>query len=76
MSPDEQMEVQRSTLQLILKKQLTSDQWTQLERLARQGEIAAVELARTLMAATADAELKKAVNQLKRGLHPLLPLDR
>lgn len=75
MSPGEQWEAQRSTLQLILKKQLTSDQWTQLERLARQGEIMAVELARVLIAATAGAELKEAVNQLKRRLNPLLPLD-
>lgn len=74
-SPSEQWESQRSILQLILKKQLSSGQWSQLEALACAGEIQAVDLTRTLIAATASSELKEAVAQLKRRLNPLLPLE-
>ncbi|GGS05427.1 replication initiator protein A [Deinococcus sedimenti] len=74
-SPVEQWESQRSTLQLILKKQLNADQWSQLEALACAGEIQAVDLTRTLIAATASTGLKEAVDQLRRRLNPLLPLE-
>lgn len=73
-SPGQQWDAQRSTLQLLLKKQLNPEQWAQLEFLATSGHIHAVELTRTLVAAKARATLAEEVNQLKRQLNPLLPL--
>jgi plasmid replication initiation protein len=72
--PEIQWAAQRATLQLILKRHLNADQWAQLEALALRGEIQAVELTRSLVAATATSSLAQQVNQLKGRLNPLLPL--
>lgn len=74
-SPEQQWAAQRSTLQVLLKKHLNAGQWSQLEHLARRGEIGAVALTRELLEATARSGLPEQIGRLKRRLHPLLPAE-
>ncbi|MDV6376270.1 replication initiator protein A [Deinococcus arenicola] len=74
-SPTEQWTAQRTTLQMLLKKHLNAGQWSQLEHLALCGEIGAVALTRELLEATARSALPQQINQLKRRLNPLLPVE-
>ncbi|SMB78521.1 replication initiator protein A [Deinococcus hopiensis] len=74
-STSQQWEAQRATLQLMLKKHLNAQQWSQLEDLAQRGEISALELSRTLVGAAAGASLPEEIDRLKRRLNPLLPLE-
>ncbi|QFP78533.1 replication initiator protein A [Deinococcus sp. AJ005] len=73
--PAEQWTAQRATLQMLLKKHLNAAQWSQLEHLAQRGEIGAVALTRELLEATARSAVKEQIDQLKRKLNPLLPVD-
>lgn len=75
-SPAEQWQAQKATLQILLKKHLTREQWLRLEELCCSGEVQAVSLSRTLSGAISSVTVLKAeVEQLKRKLNPLLPLD-
>lgn len=74
MSPEQQWEAQKGTLQLYLRKRLNKDEWDRLEERCRTGDIQAVTLARTLAAAVSTSSLDEQVDQLRRSLNPLLPL--